>query len=95
MKRLVQACALLVAIFCGCTKQQLDRIDPPLHKSKCDGNNRFLCLDGHSCCTSIYPVCKGPDSEGYYCEPSPDDAEAQILFGTKYQRIRATKRVDE
>jgi hypothetical protein len=68
--------------------------DLPKQELKCTATNPWLCLDGHSCCSSIYPVCMGPDSEGYYCQSSQEDAENQVLFGNG-KRIRAAKRTDE
>jgi hypothetical protein len=84
----------LVLLVVGCTATQLDSWNPPKQELKCTVTNPYLCGDGHSCCSSTRPVCMGPDSEGFYCQPSSEDAESQVLFG-KGKRIRATKRVDE
>lgn len=86
----------LALLFVGCASGQLDSWNPPLKELKCTSTNPYLCADGHQCCTSVYPVCWGPDSEGYYCQKSdfnPDDP-GDVLFGSKH-RERATKRVDE
>lgn len=84
----------LVLLVVGCSSAQLDSWNKPKQELKCTVTNPWLCPDGHSCCKSYAPVCMGPDSEGYYCQPSQEDPESQLLFGAKH-RERAAKRVDE
>ena len=88
---------VLVFALTGCTAGEIDSLNPPKVELKCTATNPYLCLDGHSCCNSVYPECKGPDAEGYYCEPKYDpDDPGNVLFGAKqHPRERATHRIDE
>lgn len=91
--RALSAVALAFAIG-GCTAAELNRADPPIEEPPCNAQSPYLCPDGNSCCHSWDPVCWGPDSAGYYCEPAAIDPDDPTHMYSSAPRHRPTPRVD-